>query len=67
MDQNERERNDKRQVWGGMTKKTKGDMRETDSHDPHKLEDFQGKSKPLLCLSAKARLNKEADISGDKL
>ena len=44
---------------GGMTEKQKEVWeRETDSLGPHKLVYSQGKSKPLLCLSVKARLNK---------
>lgn len=56
---------------GGYDRTTKGDMRnrEKDSQGPHELEHSQAKSKPplCLCLSAKARLNKEADSSGGKL
>lgn len=61
----------------GRERKREGDMKEqqrerekeTDSQGPHKLEHSQAKSKPplCLCLSAKARLNKEADSSGGKL
>ncbi len=53
---------------GGYDRTTKGDMK-TDSQGPHKLEHSQAKSKPplCLCLSAKARLNKDADSGGGRL
>lgn len=54
---------------GEDDKTAKGDMRESDSQGPQKLEHSQAKSKPPLCLSlpAKAELNKEADSDGGKL